>query len=93
MDFLTFEHFRKQLDRIEAMLLLIKHKGDLTMAQIDDLNTKIDGIVAQVTQLGTDLTAEIARLKGAFPDIAPQLAKLDSIAASLATLDTQATGA
>lgn len=93
MDFLTFDHFRKQLDRIEATLLLIKHQGELNMTQIDDLNTKIDAITAQVTQLGTDLTAEIARLKGQFPDITPQLGKLDSIATALTSLDTQATGA
>lgn len=67
-----------------------------TKMQIDDLNTKLATVQTAITQLGTDLTAAIADLKakiaaaGTGPDLTAQLATLDTIAASLGSLDTQA---
>lgn len=67
------------------------------------VNTEVTTLVAGVTQLGTDLTAEIARLQAliAAGNVTPaDLANLTTIAtnlkaitATVAGLDTQATGA
>lgn len=71
-----------------------------------DLDTAIAAVLTVVTQLGTDLTATITALQakiaalqaGTTPppapvDFTPEVTQLQSIAASLTTLDSTATAA
>ena len=47
-EFLTFDHFRKQLDRIETDLIHIKQQGDKIMGALDDRTAAIVAAVALV---------------------------------------------
>jgi hypothetical protein len=71
-----------RLERLEKLL----------MAQIDELNTKLDAVAAAETKLGTDIDTVVEFLKNNVPptpDLTAQLAKLDTIAQALIDSDNK----
>lgn len=85
----------KTLSAIHALLCSLNERlGKLEihiMAQIDDMNVKLQAIADQETKLGTDIDQVVAALKqipNPPPDLSAQLTKLDEIAQKL--IDTDA---
>jgi hypothetical protein len=84
------DHLIHMLGEIRGSLHCLERIEKQIMAQIDDMNVKLDSIANTETKLGQDIQQVVDVLKAnpSPTDLTQQLAKLDTIAQSL--IDTDA---